>query len=393
MIGILNWEMRYGNTVLESTGAGSLNIDDQNVPAITTSIAVPYDADLFDEIDPQQTPPPRVTITGRYTQWASKIVADVSAYLVANAVTTVASLSTLWAGKTVADITAMFGTPLDVAAGGNLTPQEMSLDLHVREISHDYSTMTVSLASDEALLTDWAPTSPEDMDTIHSNRVWSTTQQNEVRYWVDPVLLTVLHRALDPNAYGATELSEDNAFVIDWTKWSSAWDMIRPALEDTDLKLRVNRTGVGFSLQLPENEIPGKAWYSTLTEADVSTARPVRSRSGDWYDSALVQASDDPDAQAGWPRSGGLHTRTYIESAPKSVVPTAAMALNLARRTRNRGELIDITAPIRLGVFMTDEFTYLPNGAVAGPDFEWRVKSVSYDFASATMRIRGERPY
>lgn len=393
MIGILDWEMRYKNTVLESTGAGSINIDDQNVPAITASIAVPYVESLFNEIDPQQTDIQRVTITGRFTQWASKDVSDVSAYLIANGITTVASLSTLWAGKTVADITNLFGTPLDVAAGGNLTPQEMSLDLSVREISHDYSTMTVSLASDEAPLMDWAPTSPEDMDLIHANRVWSPAQQQQVRYWVDPVLLTVLHRGLDVNAYNTKLLSAPNEDVIDWIDWSSAWDLMRPALEDTDLKLRVNRSGLGFSLQLPENEIPGKAWYTTLTEADVWTAKLVRSRTGDWYDSALVKSPDDPDGRAGWPRSGGIHSRTYIETAPKTVKPTAAMAQNIARRTRNRGDLIDITAPIRLGVFMTDEFTYLPAGAAAGPDFEWRVKSVTYDFESATMSIRGERPY
>lgn len=393
MIGILTWEMRYGNTVLQCTGAGNLNIDDQNVPAITTSFGVPYDAALFDQIDPQAAPPPRVMLTGRFTQWASKDVSDVTAYLIQNGITTVATLSTLWAGKTVADITAMFGTPLDAAVGGNLTPQVMSLDMHVREISHDYATMTLSLASDEALLMDWAPTSPEDMDTINDNRVWSTTQQNEARYWVDPVLATILSRALDPNVYASKLLSVDNAFVVDWTTWDTGWNLIRPVLEDTDLKLRINRDGVGFSLQLPENEIPGKLWYPVFTEAEVLTARLVRSRSGDWYDSALVQATDDPDAQAGWPRTGGIHSRTYIEKAPRSVIPTAAMAQNVARRTRNRGDLIDITAPIRLGVFMTDEFTYLPAGAVAGPDFEWRVKSVGYDFETATMTIRGERPY
>lgn len=387
MIGILSWEIRHGNTVLRVI-SGNLNIDDQNVPAATAGVVVPHDQDLFDALDPRTVSPPRVTLSGRFTQWSSESVADLSAHLVANNVETVADLSALWSGLSVADVSALFGAPLDPAA--EVEPETMDLELHVREVSHDDFTMAISLASDEALLTDWAVSSIWDVGAI--SELQQTMPANRVTTYVNIGLYMVLGRHVDPGPYDSQVVSGDFSFDLLSTLSMSAWEIMRPALEDGDLKLRLNPDGRGFTLQRPENSINAPAEHSWLfTPQNVSSARPVRSRTGDWYDSAML-TEEDVGGGFGYPNNRD-HTRTYLERFPAGTGLTESWAENIVRRTVNRGELIDIEAPIRLGVFMRDEFTYLPDDATPGPEHQWIVKSVGYDFITATMRIRGERRY
>jgi hypothetical protein len=220
----------------------------------------------------------------------------------------------------------------------------------------------------------------------------------QVRYWVDAVMLTVLGRAPLQNSYTTAALSAPFSDIIDWTSWSSAWDMMRPVIEDTNLKLRVHPDGVTFTLERPENTINNPAVHAWLfTPDNTSSVRRVRSRIGDWYDGALMQASDGDGPGNGYPALGEPHSRTIIEMVPPTLNPTVSMAQNLVTRASNRGELIEITAPIQLkptgGVFMRDEFSYVPAIGESGPEYQWITKSVHYDFLSGTMRLRGERRY
>lgn len=389
MIGILTWEIRYGNTVLPAL-SGNITIDDQNIPAIVAEAVVPYDEAVFDAIDPRQSPVPRVTITGRFVRWASESVADVTAWMNGQGINTVAELSAAWAGKSVSDISDQFGTPLDAEAAGDTEPDVMSLDLHVREISHDYLTMTVSLASDEALLTDWSVASIWELAAL--SELLTSYNNNIVSAYVNIGLVTVLGEPLLPSVYNTQLVSGDFDFDIMQALSDSAWEIMRPVLEDGDLKLRVQPTGKGFRLERPENPINNPATHSWLfTRKDVLSARPVRSRLGDWYDSAMF-TEDGVGGGFGYPSTGN-YTRTYTENRPAGSGVTNSWAENLVKRARNRGELIEIVAPIQLGVFMTDEFTYAPFDGATGAAYQWRVKSVNYDFDAGTMTFRGERRY
>lgn len=383
MIGKLSWDIRSGSDVLPVT-TGTISIDDQNIPAITASVSVPYDASLLERIDPRSSSVPRVTLIGRMTQWSSRPIGDLSAYAVAQG-GTFADLSAAWAGLQFSDVSAMFGTPLNTSAPTE--PQSMRLDLHVREISYDDWEMRLDLASDEALLTDWAPSSQADV--LEMIQYGDTHDMLRVDSWVNLILGMAIGRSLPDGPYNGDTISSVDAVTVDYGR--SGYEMFRPALEDTDLKLRVNRSGLGFTLQRPENELPGKEWFSLLTHREVISAQQVRSRTGDWYDSvALTVDLENGIGFTGYPN--GDHTRTYTEKF-QTGTPTAAMAQNIVRRTINRGRFIDITAPIRLGVFMRDEFTYQPFDGATGEEYQWAVKAVSYDLQTATMRIRGERRY
>jgi len=385
VIGILNWDIRANDTTLRVT-AGNVSIDDQNVPAITASVSVPFDQELYDSLDPRQTPVPRVTLNGRLTEWASKTVADMSAYFDAEGRVTAGGVTLEWAPYDVGGISDLFGSPLHTFAATE--PQTMSLDLHVREIDASSFDMTISLASDEALLTDWAITTFADEQAMAEAQ--SGLPQQQIRTWVDPWLSVILGYRLTPGTYDTTPLSAPAVDIFDGFVGKSAWDAMRPFLEDTDLKLRPRPSGRGFTLERPENSINSPAEHSWLfQDKDVNTVRHPRSRNGDWYDSASLYRPAAEGTSPGYPN--GTHSRTFLEDWGGKK-PNVSMASNIVRRTRNRGEFIDIAAPIQLGVFMRDEFVYVPVIGESTPE-PWIVKSVSYDITSATMIIRGEKRY
>lgn len=383
MIAILEWEIRAADITLEVI-SGNVSIDDQNVPAITASLLVPYDATVAAALDPRQTVPPRVTLTARMTEWASGPISAITTFLAS--ATTIAGITARWPGTTLGDISSTFGGPLH--AGASTTPTEMSFDLHVREIDDGSYDMTVSLASDEALLPDWAPTDGLDFGRLNDYQEGIPDQQ--VRKWVDPILQLVLGRKTDVNAYSTANLTTVYTDVINRTLDMSGWDMLRQPLDDADLKLRVNRDGAGFSMLPPNDEIPGKAWSAVLTDDDVLTARRVRTRSEEWYDSVGLVAGDAAGTRVFKGGPTGTHSRTYRERFPDGTKLTSAMVRNIIKRTANRGRFLDIRAPIILGIFMMDEFTYTPDGGAPEP---WVVKSINYDVMSGEMAIRAAQPY
>lgn len=391
----LEWDVRHGSTVLPAIG-GTLTVDDQNIPAVVAQVVVPHDDGLFDAIDPRQTPVPRIQLRGEQSHWASQKVANVSAFAAAEG-GTIADLSAAWDGRIVEDLTLQFGKPLHSLASYD-PPGRLNMSLHVREISSDGFTMTIDLASDEALLTDWSFTHASQALEDFTDLLGGLDRQL-AGTWVKSTLLLVLGRDLTPGPYDTTSLSEPSVDILTNIYAGNVWEsIIRPVIDDTGLKLRVHPDGETFTLEHPQNTINDPSIHAWLFQGhNTISARRIRSRLGDWYDSAQLSA----DLPTGFGFIGyppGQHSRTYREhftsDQPK---PTSAMAQNLVDRAINRGELIEITAPAQLrptgGVFMRDEFSYVPDGVTPGPDTQWITKSVQYDFLAGTMRLRGERRY
>ena len=389
MIGTLTWDIRAADQTLVVL-TGTMSIDDQNIPAATADLVVPYDAAVLAVLDPRSTNVPRVVLTGRISDWASRPVSTMSAYLVA-AGGTVADATALWTGYEARDVSALFGGRLHEMSLD--APRTMSISLHVREINHDEgaNTMTVSLASDEALLTDWVCVSTYDVNKLID--AGDGAPANWASSYVNMPLTVVLGRPADENVYTSTTLSADFEFsILDIAKGPTAWEMVRAALDDADLSLRLNPSGIGFSLQRPENSINNTGTHAWLfTQDEVISAKQVYSRSGEWYDSAFLMRDGVPTA--GYPITGP-HSRTYREDWRDGTKPTTSMATSIVRRSRNRGRFIDIVAPIRFletgGMFMRDEFTYEDAEGVLHP---WITKSVNYDFSAGTMSFRGEQRY
>ena len=391
------WEARIGDTILPIT-AGAITIDELQLPAINSSIVVPYDLELLEALDPRDTVPPRVTVNGRYSSWAAKTLGDMDSWLTGQGAVTIGDASALFQAldpstNTISDVTDAFGTPMDPGGADPDDGGMMSLSLHVREVETDKAgaTMRISLASDEALLTDWAPTSGFDMLSI--GEADDGLPAGEIKTRVEPFLRVVLGYGLTPGPYDSTMLSDlAPGAIFDWTKYSSAYDMFRPGLDDTNLKIRV-LPGGGMGLFRPEGYINSPGTHSWLFEDEaIMNVKHTRSRSADWYDSAMLNNNDGSNS-LGFPASGETHSRTYVEDLPSAQRVTTQMPLNVVTRASNRGEFIEITAPIDVtdgGVYMMDEFVYAPEDGLAE---QWRVQNVTYDLLSDTMIIRGVKRY
>jgi hypothetical protein len=258
----------------------------------------------------------------------------------------------------------------------------MSLNLHVREVSHDGFTMTVSLASDEALLTDWAVTGPFDAAAIQEAMEGRPT--NRASTYVNAVMLRVLGRETVTTPWSTSTVSGDFAFdILDLASGPTAWEIIRQALDDSGLRLRPRRNGYDFGLYIPETNIDQEVGV-LFTESDVVSTRWIYTRTRDWYDSVNLIVDGVIDASSG---SAAAHTRTYREDMRTGSQATLSMAQNMVRRAQNRGRLLELVAPIRPVLHIRDNFWYQP---AEGDLSLWKVKAVSYDLATATMTILAE---
>jgi hypothetical protein len=383
VIGRLTWEIHVGNTVLPAIG-GTVSIDDQNIPAITASVMAPYDPDIFAALDPRTREVPRATVTCTLKHWSSKPLSAMSEYAATQG-GTIADLSDAWDGLTLAHVSNVFGSWL--YDGAPTKPDTLSLNLHVREVSHDHFTMTISLASDEALLTDWAVTGPFDAAAIQEAMEGRPT--NRAATYVDAVLLRVLGRETVTTPWSVAAVSGDFDFdILDLLSGPTAWEIIRQALDDSGVRLRPLRNGYDFGLYIPESSMPKGPRDSdmpNLTWEKVISARWTYTRTRDWYDSVNLVAGGAIGASSG---SAAAHTRTYREDVRTGSHATLAMAQYMLQRAQNRGRLLELVTPIRPGAYMRDQFYYTPAEGEAAE--LWITKAVSYDLATGTMTVLAE---
>jgi hypothetical protein len=207
--------------------------------------------------------------------------------------------------------------------------------------------------------------------------------------WANLMLGAVFGSRLTPGPYDTDPLSDSFESSILDSVGASAYDMMRPALEDANLKLRVSPDGRSFSLRRPEDSLNSPSTHTfTFSPRNVIGATMERSRNGDWYDSAML-TEEGIGGGFGYPR--GEHSRTYREHLPEGSGLTESAAENIVTRARNRGQFFDVVAPIRPGVFMRDYFYWQPDPEQPGE--EWQVQGVSFDLITDTMRIRGVQPY
>lgn len=383
-VSITSWHLDHAGTDLPIL-SGGFTVDEINVPAVSGTVVVPDTPGLLMQLDPRTSPPPRVQITGQRTYWASMTVAEFSAALTAAGLLTVAQVSTAWTGWTVADVSDAYGTPLS-DQGADPT-DTMSMSLHVRSVRRDVrgGTLAVSVASDEALLTDWAPSRTSDLSALNE---LVAGQPVRVSTYVNAVLETVIGRRLTPGVYDTDVPSE----VFPWTIDMTAWEMIRPFLDDTNTKLRVHPDGETWTLERPENQITADGFHH-FPAAELLDGFEEYSRTGDWYD-AVILAAVNPvtglDRTAGYP--AGPHSRTYRERLPRDSRPNQSMARNIHTRSIQRGRLAEVRIPINVGVWMRDVFTYR-TAAEPSPLPSWQVASVAYDITTDLMDITGIQPY
>lgn len=375
---------------------GSLTIDETWAPYIQGSIVIPIPDDL-DFFDPRDSDPPRVTLT-MSQQFSDSD--DVAVFTTTFAAGTIAALTTLYGALTVAAITAAHNRPW--SPGVTTRPFSRSFDLGIRSrIVGVENTLTLTLASDEALMQDIAPLMGPGGDSglpgVGGGVLNATTFEEAI-----PAILAAALPTATITEFTAT--GDISQFVepwgipgtppngIPWPAGQSAWAF---ASMLTDI--------VGARLWCDESRL----WHVTALAPDKSTAVAVAagvnmtgysdtvSRDADWYDAVVITytwttpsgassftTDNTPDAPT--PFSRVYDVQRDLGKRKSGFLPADGAAAALLAQVSNLGRTIPIEA---INNFQADPGATL---AVTLPDataLTGRIQSVTWDIGTREMSL------
>lgn len=278
---------------------GNIEMRADWMPFITGTIVVPL-SDAVMSLDPRQSPPPRVYVTATQTFGTSKKASELSAR---NAGNTAADMSSQWVGMTGEWMSEMYFQSWNLPGYGveGSTSRNFNLTLRSREVNYKNQTVTLQLASDEALLEDYA---------LVRTVPW-VLQSQSIRTIVSMVL-DHLGFSLSPGA--ADGVIEDVS--ASWEPGQTAWDFLQPMVQASNLRLWADGNRL-WTLESTQIVIGGHVDLSTDTNlTDVSSDI---SREGDWYDAVVVKYT--------WDDTLGVQQTRY-DVAQTSPTPTKVLSLS-----------------------------------------------------------------
>jgi len=300
--------------------SGRVTLDESWSPYVQADLTIPLPVDpaVLAALDPRR-PGARVrlTLTQRFGSGA-----PIAALSAAWAGMTLADVSALYAGQTLAAISEDYGRPYNASGTRPSTTRRLNLGLRAARRRRETGLLDLELASDEALLQDYA-------------RAATTSQQPDfptVRSAVDMALAAIGATLTPTTLTGPVE-----ADALFWEPGVSAWDYVRPIVEAAGLRLYCDERRRWHLVE------PLAATEGTLEldEATLTSHDSELLRDGGWYDAMVVtyrwtdgtgteQVRHDVAALPDWTRCGHVeHERPYPG-------PGAAAALLARARARGR---------------------------------------------------------
>lgn len=243
-------------------------LDDSWAPYAQVDITIPKPSlATLNRLDPRQSPAPRVRLELSQVFGDSDPVSAMSADWVG---LKLSNLSTRFAGKAVRDISAGYYRPWNTFGARNATRRAFDLAVRARPIDHNDGTLTLTLASDEALLQDYA------LVATAPYAPGNTSVRTIVSY-----VLSLIGGVLQPGTADGVV----NADASTWTPGDTAWQYVTPLVEQAGLRLWCDEQRRWY-LQVSGTAAPGQL---TLAVArTVTQATDDITRDGDWYDAVVV---------------------------------------------------------------------------------------------------------
>ena len=390
----------------------SITLDETWAPYCQASLTLPLDASILDDIDPRTGARIRLyatqsygvsdklsALTATYTGqqisditavWTGKTIGELSAWYFVpynpSGSNVLATLSSLYGGQTIGDLTADW-TGLyfwEISEkysrsypSGIYNNFQRPFDLTIRSRNVDINNATISLdlASDEALLQDIA---------LVQNINFSPAT-TDLRTIIKGVLARI-GDALEPGTLTHT-VTADAAI---WTPGQTAWDYLEPMVQEAGFRLYcdelrnwhlVDDTDVNPGLvELFGNE--------TITEASEVITRDNE----DWFDSVVIKytfvngagvtiESYDTAAVEGFQKTKFLEHNTLS--------PGAGAAQRILDRALARGRQKDISSVSNYRVTPSTACTIYITGY---PTEYGLVRSVSWNFPGDVMTVNTRQP-
>jgi hypothetical protein len=297
-------------------------------------------------------------------------------------------ISDLLSTGEVTDFSERFGSQMSEYGAAEVHPIEFNL--HVRRVRHTWEdgTMTIDLASDEALLLDWAVANNQDNDAITEN--FGPTSGATLYQYVNSVMGVAIGRVPESSSYGNQTVLLDSVDT-EWRFGVSGWDLFQDALNDRSCKLRPLPNGnlvIEHMLNSIGKTRDGVSFTYAPEDDDVVSLTIENSRTDDWYDSAVLSAENS--GGTGFVRGAnpsGAHSRTYTETRPKGSKPNNTAAKAIVTRSKQRGIVANLVMPILAPLWIRNA-VYL-NGLTGMSSYEepWYTRNVTYDIYNDRMTV------
>lgn len=314
-----------GDVKLDVTDA-TVTMDEAWSPYIQASITVPItDPAIFDIIDPRNNV--HVHLVLEQTFGASEKVSKLTTLYTGG---TLAALTTAYTTKYLFQLSVLWFTPWNSFGVRGATRKDFQLGLRSRSINHEGGTIELTLASDEALMQDYALTGGIDYA---------------------PGYLSV--RSAISEALGRIGLylqagSADATITADaatWTPGQSMYDYISPLVQAGGLRFYADEKGA-FWLRNDTYIAPGSAnltYTGTIKAADDEITRD----GDDWCDAVVIKYTWVDSAGATQVRYDSATQPTF--SKVKSleydrVYPGAGAAARVLTRALSKGRQQTATA-------------------------------------------------
>lgn len=343
----------------------TITLDENWSPYAQATLTAPIlDDEILDLLDPRENPHVLISLKKEYGQ-SDKIFRLSGEYVGKQ----LSDFTTEWAGKFLQDLSNEYY--LAYNPFGLKEPDERTFSLAVREIDINYvrSEVSLTLASDEALLLDYA---------LVDNSVY-TSPNTSVRA-ITQYVLNFIGASLQPGT--ADAVIPSGAAV--WEPGQSAYDYLEPLIQAGALRLFCDEKRDWYLV--PDNyDVPGSvnlSYTETLTDASTTISR----ESIEWYDAVVIKYEYvDPSGNtiieydsAGAPGTKVL-TLTY-----NSKYPGAGAAARVLQRAEGRGRVNSIGA--------VNDYTVTPgvSCSLTMPNADTQVGNVSavtWELPGDTMAI------
>lgn len=300
--------------------AGTITLDESWSPFGQATITVPLaGASGLAVLDPRAMPAPRVHLTS--TQRFSEPVPA-------------SAMTALWAGKAASALTAAYGgkaarritaafddAPFNDSGTRPSTRRVFDLGVRRRRINHGAATVTVELATDEALLQDAVLVS-----TVPAVPVTATVR----------AAVTLALSRIGAALQHGTDDAPLEADAAVWEPGTSAWDYVRPLVDVAGLRLWCDERRRWWLA--PPQEATGSVL--SLSSSSLRDLDDEVSRDDGWYDGVVLRYR--------WADSNGAEQLRYDLAGPETAQrarvieyrrrwPGPGAAAELLRRAAGRG--------------------------------------------------------
>lgn len=337
-----------------------ITLDDTRSPYISATFTTPFTEERADLVDPRNSN--RVTL---FTEQIFGNSDPLATWTDTYGGLTIAAMTTNYNGLFLYEVSAQHYYAYNNFGARSATMRSFNLTPRSRSINHADSIITVELASNEALLIDYALVASEIF----------TPASTDVRTLVNLALGYIGARLEDDDL--ATGTVEDGAQY--WEPGQTAWDYLAPLVQQAGLVFYCDE-GQLWHLVDDTYIAPGQTsldYTNTLTDAvDV-----VSRNEFDWYDAVVIKYSWTNTAGASFTAydtaTTGQTTKVLTLTYEDQRYPGAGAAQRVLDRAQGRGRVNEVTAVSdysatpRQPVTIDLPFTDVQTGFVSSVSFKY----------------------